>query len=173
MAKQRRKIVSENKRWNFFYLNGDLNKTLETRRSDNMLVAWNFKENRRVAYVLSDAYRRRQRAYSVSQVAKIVGKHVDTIKRHIRGENIRKPQAAYSLDGTHKLLRYLFSDDDIREMHEFFKTVHIGRPRNDGKVTNGELLSGPELEALLRNEKVLYTKDSNGEFVPVWKQPEW
>lgn len=138
-----------------------------------MLVAWNFPEGKRVAYALNDAYSRRQRAYSVSQVSKILNKHVDTIKRHLRAGNIKKPQAVYSLDGLHRTIRYLFSEDDIREVHEFFRTVHQGRPRKDGRITAGDLISKPELEALLRNEKVLYTKDEDGEFVPVWKQPEW
>ena len=173
MALQKRKKTSSGKRWNYFYLNGHLHKTLETNRSDNMMVAWNFVEGKRVAYVLSDAYRRRQRAYSISQVAKILDKHVDTIKRHLRAGNIKKPQHVYSLDGVHKIIRYLFSEDDIREIHAFFKTVHRGRPRDDGKVTVHNLISPAELEALLRNEKVLYTKDAEGEFVPVWKQPEW
>lgn len=173
MAIQKRKRSGENKRWNYFYLNGELNKTLETRRSENLIVAWNFSQNKRVAYALNDTYRHRQRAYTTSQVSKIIGKHVDTLKRHLRNGNLRKPQAAYSLDGTKKIIRYLFNDEDIREIHDFFKTVHIGRPRKDGTVNPGDLLSGPELEALLRNEKVLYAKNSEGEYIPVWKQPEW
>ena len=172
-TKKIRKSKVSRKRWNYFYLNDCLHKTLEVNRAENTLVAWNFKENKRVAYVLSDAYSRRQRAYSIIQVSRLIGKHVDTLKRHLRNEDLRKPQAAYSLDGTHKLIRYMFSENDIREIHAFFKTVHIGRPRHDKKINTGDLLSGPELEALLRNEKVLYTKDADGEFVPVWKQPEW
>lgn len=173
MAIQKRKPSSKGKRWNYFYLNGDLHKTLETSRAENTIIAWNFKEGKRVAYVLSDVYRNRQRAYSFGQVSKLIGRHNDTLKRHLRAGNIRKPQAAYSLDGTRKIVRYLFSEDDVREIHEFFKTVHIGRPRLDGRVTTSNLLSGPELEALLRNEKILYTKSADGEFIPVWKQPEW
>lgn len=173
MAVQKRKRSISRKRWNYFYLNGHLHKTLESRRADDMLIAWDYAEGKRVAYILSDYYRRRQRAYPVSEVAKIIGKHVDTVKRHLRNGNLRKPQAVYALDGTRTVVRYLFSDDDIREIHEFFKTVHQGRPRGDGKINPGDLISGPELEALLRNETVLYTKSADGEYIPVWKQPEW
>jgi len=173
MALQKRKTVSKGKRWNYFYLNDELHKTLETRRSEDLLVAWNYKQKKRVAYVLSDAYRRRQRAYSSGQVAKMMDRHVDTLKRHIRAGDIRKPQAAFALDGTDKLVKYLFSEEDVREIHEFFKTVHRGRPRIDGRITTSRTLSKAELEALLRNEKVLYTKSEDGEFIPVWKQPEW
>jgi len=29
------------------------------------------------------------------------------------------------------------------------------------------------LEAMLRNDTILYVKNDNGEFTPVWKQPDW
>jgi hypothetical protein len=173
MALQKRKAVSKGRRWNYFYLNGNLHKTLETHRSEDLIVAWDFSQNKRVAYVLNDAYRRRQRAFTSNQVSKMLNRHVDTLKRHIRAEEIRKPQAVYSLDGTNKLIQYMFNEDDVREIYDFFKTVHRGRPRKDGRTTISDLPSKAELEALLRNETVLYAKSEEGEFVPVWKQPEW
>jgi hypothetical protein len=173
MVTSARKGSGSRKKWSYFYLDGDLNKTLETRRSDNLLVAWNYTQGKRVAYVLNDVYRRRQRAFTTGQVAKMMGRHLDTIKRNLREGNIRYPQAARSLDGKDKVVRYLFSEEDVREIHDYFKTVHIGRPRKDGGVTTADLLSRAELEALMRNEKVLYTKSEDGTFVPVWKQPEW
>ena len=108
-----------------------------------------------------------------SEVGKLINRHVDTIKRHLRSGDIRKPQQAYSLYDKEKLGRYLFSENDIRELREFFKTVHIGRPRKDGNITASNIPSKVELEAMLRNETVLYVKNSEGTFVPVWKQPEW
>jgi hypothetical protein len=30
-----------------------------------------------------------------------------------------------------------------------------------------------ELEAMMKHETILYTKDKAGDFVPVWKQPDW
>lgn len=173
MVKPKRKKDDSRKKWSYFYLNGELNKTLETRRSDNLLIAWNYAQGKRVAYVLSDVYRHRQRAFTTGQVAKMMGRRLETIKRQLRDGNIRYPQAAYSLDGKDKVVRYLFSEEDVREVHEYFKTVHIGRPRKDGGVTTSDLVSRAELEALMRNEKVLYTKAEDGTFTPVWRQPEW
>ena len=173
MVKQKRKGTLAPKRWNHFFLNGDLHKTLRTNRTENLLVAWNFKEKRRVAYVLTDAYKRRQRAFSTGQVAKMVHRHRDTVKKHIRARDIPMPQTSMSLDGSDRMLKYYFSEDDVRDIYEFFKTVHRGRPRKDGKTTFSDLPSKAELEASMRNETVLYTKNEDGEFVPVWKQPEW
>ena len=138
-----------------------------------MIVAWNYEESKRVAYSLSDVYMRRQRAYTVPQTAKILNRHVDSIKRHFRQGNIKRPDMAYSLDGQKIPKRGFYKEDDIREMYDFFKNMHIGRPRKDGQINNQDYMSKAELEALLRNEKILYTKVDEDTFAPVWRQPEW
>ena len=173
MVKNKRTKSGVGARWTYFYLNEKLHKTISVNRSDNLLVAWDYKEGKRVAYVLSDAYRHRQRAYTTTQVAQMLDRHYDTIIRHIDAGSIPYPQHAYSLNGKRRIIRYLFSENDIRQIHDFLKTVHIGRPRHDEKITNSNMISNAELEALLRNSTVLYTKTGDGEFVPVWKQPEW
>jgi hypothetical protein len=157
----------------YFYLNDALHRALQTNRTDDTIVAWNFLENKRVAYNYSDVQKNKQHAYSISEVGKLINRHVDTIKRHLRSGDIPKPQQAYALDNKEKLGRYFFSENNIRQIREFFKTVHIGRPRKDGNVTASNIPSKAELEALLKNETVLYAKNSDGTFVPVWKQPEW
>ena len=58
-------------------------------------------------------------------------------------------------------------------MHDFFKTVHRGRPRKDGMITPGDMPSRAEIEAMMKQENILYVKNNDGEFIPVWKQPEW
>lgn len=171
MAKQKRTKVK--RRILYFYLNEDLHRSLQVNRSDDTIIAFNFREGKRVAYNYSDVQKNRKHAYSISEVAKIVNRHVDTIKRHLRSGDIKKPQQAYALDDKSKLGRYYFTDEDIKQVREFLKTIHIGRPRNDGQVTASNIPSKAELEALLRNETVLYAKSSDGEFVPVWKAPEW
>jgi len=173
MAVRKRKGAGENKRWNYFYLNGELHKTLTVKRSDNLIVTWNYNQHKRVAYGMIDAYSRRQRAYTTGQLAKLLGRELGTIRKHLMAGYIRKPQAAYTFDEAETVIRYMFSEDDVREAYDYFKTVHIGRPRVDGEINNSDLVSKPELEALMRNEKVLYTKADDGTYVPVWKQPEW
>lgn len=128
---------------------------------------------KRVAYNLSDVRKNKQHAYTISYVSKMLNRHIDTIKRHLKAGDFSVPQRSYSLDDHSKLGRYYFSEEDIRNIREFFKTVHIGRPRKDGMVNSTTIPSKAELEALLRNEKILYVKNDDGTFAPVWKQPEW
>lgn len=157
----------------YFYLDGKLFKTLHKNRAEDLVIVWDYEAGKRVAFSLSQVLKTKKSAYTVAQTAKMINRSVDTIKRHWRAGEIKKPVRTYSLDGQQKPNKYFFSEDDVRELHEFFKTVHRGRPRHDGLITASKIPSLAELEAVMRNEKVLYTKNEEGEFVPVWKQPEW
>lgn len=157
----------------YFYLNGHIHKALHRNRAEDLLIAWDYVEGKRIAYSLTDVLKNKKGAYTITQAAKLIGRSSDTIKRHWREGNIRKPQQIYSLDEKRTPGKTFFSEDDMRDLQDFFKTVHRGRPRNDGLITSSNVPSKAELEALMRNEKVLYAKNDSGEFVPVWKQPEW
>lgn len=157
----------------YFYLNEKLHKVLRRSRAEDLLIAWDYQLGKRVAYSLADVNRNKQHAYPISEVVKIIGKHEDTIKMHLYKKNLRYPQRVYSLNGNKTPGKYYWSENDIREMHDFFKTVHRGRPRKDGAITPGNMPSRAELEAIMNRESVLYVKKDDGTFVPVWKQPEW
>jgi hypothetical protein len=157
----------------YFYLNEKLHKVLRRSRAEDLLIAWDYQLGKRVAYSLADVNRNKQHAYPISEVVKIIGKHEDTIKMHLYKNNLRYPQRVYSLNGNKTPGKYYWSENDIREMHDFFKTVHRGRPRKDGAITPGDMPSRAELEAIMNRESVLYVKKDDGTFVPVWKQPEW
>ena len=162
-----------NQKLRYFYLNDRLHKVLRKSRADNLLVAWDYQLGKRVAYSLLDFEKNKQHAYPISEVVKIIGKHEDTIKLHLYKGNLKYPQRVYALNGNKTPGKFFWSEDDIRKMHTFFRTVHRGRPRTDGRITPGNMPSRPELEAKLKQENVLYVKKDDGTFVPVWKQPEW
>jgi len=157
----------------YFYLNGKLHKVLRRARAEDLLVAWDYEAGKRVAYSLVDVNRNKQHAYPISEVVKIIGRHEDTIKMHLYKGNLQHPQRIYSLNGKKTPGKYYWSEDDIKKMHDFFRTLHRGRPRLDGGVTPAEMPSRAEIEAMMKQENILYVKNSDGEFVPVWKQPEW
>ena len=169
----RKKRSNSATRLRYFYLNGKLHKVIKRSRAEDLLIAWDYLLEKRVAYNLGDVNKNKQHAYPISEVVKIIGKHEDTIKMHLYRGNIKTPQQAYSLNGNRTPGKYYWSEDDIREMHDFFKTVHRGRPRIDGGITPGDMPSRSEIEAMMKQESILYVKNNEGEFIPVWKQPEW
>ncbi len=159
-------------RLRYFYLNGKIHKVLRRSRAEDLLIAWDYQLGKRVAYNLTDVNKNKQHAYSMKEVEQIIGKHHDTINMHLRRGDLKYPQRIYSINGNKTPGKYFWSEDDIRSMHNFFKTVHRGRPRKDGAITPGDMPSRAEVEAKMKQENILYVK--NGEdFVPVWKQPEW
>ena len=171
MAKSKRRRSSKTLR--HFYLNDELHKTLKVNRSEDLIFAWNYPQGKRVAYVLSDTRVHMQRAYSVKQVSEIFDRDHLSIRRYITRRNINPPQHTYKIDDPSVVGKYMFSKKDIYALHDFLLTVNRGRPRNDGILNRTNAPSRRELEAILNNDTVLYVKGADGEFTPVWKQPEW
>lgn len=157
----------------YFYLDSNLHKVLSINRAQDLMVAWNYPEGKRVAYVYSDARRRMGKAYTMQQVAAMVNRHRVQIAMYIIDGKIRPPQRIYSLDGNKKPGKWFFSEKDVYDLHDYLLTVHIGRPRKDGQIRPGRTCSRAELRAMLQHETVLYVKNSDGEIVPVWKEIEW
>lgn len=171
MAVQKRRNVR--KRPRYFFVNNELHRVLRVNRPENLVYAWNYPQEKRVAYVWSETQKTMQQAFSVQQVAAFFGRNPFVIKQYILDGEIRKIQKTYSLDGRKAPGRYFFSEDDVRMLHEYLSTKNNGRPRKDGMLVQYPLPSKAELEAMMRNETVIYIKDKTGEFTPVWKQPEW
>lgn len=171
MGNDKRRVFS--KKYKYFYLNNELHGVLERHKADDVIITWNYNQWQRVAYNLSDVNANRRPAYSIKEVASMIGKGVNTIKRHFREGGLPRPMQADAINGIRKPGTYYFSENDVRMAREYFRNVHWGRPRKDGTVTEQEMPSKAELEAMMRNETMLYAKNEEGEFIPVWKAPEW
>lgn len=157
----------------YFFLEGELHKVLAINRAQDLLTAWHYREGKTVAYVWSDARKRMGKAFTMQQVSQMIGRHRVNIEWYILRGNIREPQRIYALDGTKKPGKYMFSEKDIFELHDYLLTVHIGRPRKDGKITPGKMPSRAELRGMVNHDTVMYVKTDDDEFVPVWKEPDW
>lgn len=158
----------------YFFLNGEHHKVLRISRAEDLLTAWNYVQDKRCTYIWSSAQREMQKAFTLKQVCRMFNRHRLVMHEYIREGKIRKPAQIYAIDGIRdRPGKYVFSEDDLRDLHSYLLTVHRGRPRTDGGITPANLMSRAELEALMREDRILYTKADNGEFLPVWKQPDW
>jgi hypothetical protein len=168
------KRKSQKKRkFRYFFLHGELHKILRLSRPDDMVFAWSYPQSKRVAYVWTDVQKNMQHAYKVPQVAEMLNRHPNIIKHHMREGSIKTIQKTYSIDERKRPGDYFFSEDDIKALHNHLMNTHRGRPRSDGKITPSNLPTKVELEAMLSQEVILYVKTKDGEFSPVWKQPDW
>lgn len=101
-----------------------------------------------------------QNAYSMVQVGQMLNKHKVTLEDYIIEGKIRTPQKVYPIgkpDST--WYKFMFSENDIMEIHEFIL---------DSGYSNN-MPSKAELQAILKHNLILYTKTTDGKFVPVWK----
>lgn len=171
MAVQARRKVR--KRPKHFFVNGELHRLFRVNRGEDLVYAWNYPQEKRVMYVWSDTQKRMGRAFSVSEVASMLGRHVVVIRKYILEGEIQSIAKTYSLDGKKSPGKYFFSEDDVRMLHAYLCTKNLGRPRKDGRLVQYPLPSKAELEAMMRNDTVIYIKDKAGEFAPIWKQPDW
>lgn len=172
MAKSGRR--RKNKSLRYFFLNGQHHKVIRISRAEDILIAWNYVEKKRCSYILSVAKRSMMRAFTIKEVSSIFQRDRLVIHGYINQGKIRRPAVADPVsDSSTRPGKYLFSEDDMRDLHSYLLTVHRGRPRNDGQITQSRVMSRAELEAMMKEDTILYTKNSEGEFVPVWKQPDW
>lgn len=169
-TRQRR---GSNKRVNYFYLNSDLHKVLRVLRAVDLVEAWNFREGKRKSYVWSDVRKRMEGAFTMQQVAAMIGRHRVHLENYVLDGKIRTPQRIYSLDENRVPGKYFFSETDVMELHDYLLTVHRGRPRKDGRITPGIKITKAELRALMRHDTVTYVKNADGEFTPLWKEVDW
>lgn len=171
MASSKRRNIRKKPR--YFFINQELHKVLRINRPEDLVYAWNFPQGKRVAYVWSVTQKSMQRAFSVTEVADFLGRNPYVIKQYILDGEIKNIQKTYSMDERKAPGKYFFSEDDIRMLYDYLTTKNLGRPRKDGMLVQYPLPSRSELEAMIRQDAIIYVKDKAGEFTPVWKQPEW
>ena len=158
-----------------FYWNKQLHRVLRINRPANLVDAWNFPEHKRVSLLLTDYRLHAKPAFLGSEVAKIFGMTKRSLDRAWQEGNINEPDKDYPLsDPNSDRYKRWWGEHHIWEAHEYFMNVHIGRPRLDGEITPRQNLpSAAELKAKLGGGPVVYVKDSNGNFQPLWEPPKF
>lgn len=157
----------------YFYLNGNLHRSLHINRSADKIITWCYPEHRRVAYTYSDVKKRREPAFTTVEVGRMLNRAQKTIEHAILDGSIEPPQYTYGINERKNKYKYMWDEKHILEAHAYFSTVHFGRPRNDGIIAPMQMPTVRELRAMIRQEEPLYVKTESGEFVPVWRAPDF
>lgn len=151
---------NSSKRFVYFFLNDKIHRVLKASKAKDELIAWCYPDHTRVLYSYSQVKKYMENAYSTKEVADILQRHKVTIEEYILEGKIRQPQKIYPIGKPEsKYYKFMFNQKDIFDLHEFI--IDSGY--------SGNLLSKTELNALLKHNIILYTKTSEGNFVPVWK----
>ena len=163
--------MARKKRIKRFYLNGNLHGVLHLHKAKDRIVAVDYVEKKVKTYAWSDVKRNKQNAFTITEAARLVDRHRDRIWEYMKQGYVEWPQREVDLE-TGREGRYFFSEDGVLSIWEHMTTIHIGRPRNDGRVTNNRLPTKEQLKAMMNSNKIMYIKEE-GEFKPIWRAEEW
>jgi len=158
MARKNRQRVR--KKLVYFFLNGKVHKVLKLSRGKDEVIAWCYVDKKRVMYSYAQVDKHMEKAYTVIEAGKILGRHRVTIEEYILQGKIKQPQKVYPISNPESTWsKYMLSESDILDIHQFI--IDAGHIR--------DLPSRAELQAILKHNLILYTKTDDGKFVPVWK----
>ncbi len=148
------------KKFLYFFLNNKLHKVIRLSKARDELIAWCYTDKKRVLYSYVDVKKNMENAYTIKQVGLIIGRHKVTIEEYILQGKIKEPQKVYPISNPDsKWYKFMFSESDILKLHEYI--LEAGYTK--------DLPSKTQLQALLKQNMILYTKTVDGSFVPVWK----
>ena len=141
-------------------MNNKLHKVIRLSKARDELIAWCYTDKKRVLYSYVDVKKNMENAYTIKQVGLIIGRHKVTIEEYILQGKIKEPQKVYPISNPDsKWYKFMFSESDILKLHEYI--LEAGYTK--------DLPSKTQLQALLKQNMILYTKTVDGSFVPVWK----
>ena len=144
----------------YFFLNNKIHKVIKRSRAKDELIAWCYPDKKRVMYSYSQVKKYMEKAYSIVEAGEILSRHKVTIERYILDGKIKEPQRVYPISNPDsKWNKFMLSESDILDLHQFIV--------EDGYAET--MPSRNELIALLKHNMILYTKSSEGNFIPVWK----
>lgn len=150
-----------------FFINKKLHRRIKINRSAHIVSAYDYESGEIKTYTYSDFKKFRQRAFLISEAAKILRRHGNAIRYAIYDKDI--PSEVPRVFRKNGVGIYYLSEDHIFELRDFFASKHRGRPRKDGIKVAKNVPSVEELEVFFGRRQLLYTRTKDGDFVPVWR----
>ena len=162
--------VLDKKRSRVWFLNGDLVQIVHHSRSAGIVTLYNKTRDERMTTTIVEFKKKRKRAFTVKETAQLLNCHRKHIPRLVKRGVI--PEPVGELPGGKRAFHYLsyYSEDTIMEARRAMSMIHQGQPRKDGLITNNKTPTEQELRYAMGDGIILYTKDSDGKFIPIFTE---
>jgi hypothetical protein len=153
-----------------WFLNGDLIRVVHTSRSAGIITLYNKTKDEMMTTTIVEFKKKRKKAFTVKETAQLLNCHVKHIPRLVKKGVI--PEPVGELPGGKRAFHYLsyYSEDTIMEARKAMSLIHQGQPRKDGLITNNKTPTEQELRYAMGDGILLYTKDENGNFIPIFSE---
>jgi hypothetical protein len=153
-----------------WFLNGDLVRIHHQNRSNGIMSVYNIIKDRIESCLAADFKKNRERAYTVGETAKLVNRHKKYMPSLMKRGIIPHPTGSQKGGATGWQVRSYYSESQVREIRDILASYSMGRPRNDGLITNNITPSPQELTRRLGDGILTYARTEDGRFIPVWRE---
>lgn len=160
-------IAGSKKIW---FLNNELVRKYHVNRASGIMSVYNIIHGRIESCLVSDFKKNKERAYTVTETAQLVNRHRKYLPFLMKSGTIPYPTGAQLGGVTAFQVRSYYSESQVREIRDILASYHTGRPRKDKLITNSLTPTVQELTRRMGDGILTYTKNENGEFVPVWDE---
>lgn len=151
-----------------FFLNGKLHKKLKIVKSENLVVAFCYPDEKRVHYPYSLARRDYQKAYTIKEVAKLVKRPQAEIQRFLKNKLIDRPSGfAYQIE-TKRPQNLYWSQNEVLTLRD--RLYELAPKGADGfPSAQFRLASKGEVMQAINGDVSYYIQTPEGEFKKVWR----
>ena len=153
-----------------WFLDGDLVRMVHVSRSAGIVTLHNCTKDIQMQISMVEFKRKRKRAFTVSETAKLLNYHRKSIPRLVKRGFLPPPVG--ELPGGETAFHHLsyYSEDHIWEARNLMAQTHMGRARKDGLVTNNKTPTEQELRYAMGDGLIYYVKNDEGRFIPVFSE---
>lgn len=153
-----------------WFLDGDLVRLVHSNRAAGIVTLYNMTQEKNMVTTMIEFKRKRKRAFTIMETAKLLNYHRKSIPRLVRSGIL--PQPTGELPGGRTAFHYLsyYSEDQIWEARRLLSQTHIGKPRRDGRITNNKVPTEQELRYAMGEGLIYYVRDDRGKFIPVFSE---
>lgn len=153
-----------------WFLDGDLVRLVHSNRAAGIVTLYNMTKEKNMVTTMVEFKRKRKRAFTVMETAKLLNYHRKSIPRLVNSGIL--PQPTGELPGGRTAFHHLsyYSEDQIWEARKLLSQTHIGKPRRDGRITNNKVPTEQELRYAMGEGLIYYVKDDSGRFIPVFSE---
>ena len=153
-----------------WFLGKDLVRIYHRTRSEGVITLFNITQDKLQTILVQEWVKKRMSAYSVRNTALLINRNPQYLAQCVKRGFIPEPTGASKGGARGTGIRSYYSEDDVFYLREYFASKHWGRKRNDGLVTNNTTPSEAEVRRRMGTDVLQYTKNSDGEIVPIWSE---
>lgn len=157
----------------FFFIDHRLYRIIRTNVPANLMEAWSYEDQKSVTMLYSDFRSLSKKAVTTKRAADILGISKKTLQKAYLKGNIDEPPVSNAIGSNSDFNYHWWGLEHILAAHDYFLSVHQGRPRKDGGIQpNQNLSTRAEIIARMTDQVILYSKEGD-RFVPAYNPPKF